>query len=80
MARTSEDALASAEGGYVRVGGPCLRDGIFDRRTYIAPTGVDGVPLDRPLFKEEMFLPFTDMEPVKDFDRRSKRQTTTTTA
>jgi 1-pyrroline-5-carboxylate dehydrogenase len=69
VARTSEDALASAEGGYARVGGQRLRDGIFDRRSYVAPTVVDVVPLDRPLFKEEMFLPFTVMAPMKDFDQ-----------
>ena len=69
MAHPSEDALASAEGGYVRVGGQRLRDGNFDRRNYVAPTVVDVVPLDRPLFKKQMFLPFTVMTPVKDFDQ-----------
>jgi 1-pyrroline-5-carboxylate dehydrogenase len=61
--------LASAESGHVRAGTERRRAGIFHRGTYVAPTGVDGVPLDRLLFKEVMFLRFIDMAPVKDFDQ-----------
>ena len=64
-----EDALASARGGQVRTGGERLRGGIFDRGTYVAPTVVDGLPLDHELFKKEIFLPFVVVAPVKDLDQ-----------
>jgi 1-pyrroline-5-carboxylate dehydrogenase len=67
--RRYEDALASVEGGQVRTGGQRLRGGIFDRGTYVTPTVVDGLPLDHPLFKKEIFLPFVVVAPVKDFDQ-----------
>src|SRR5215203_485663 len=67
--RRYEDALASAEGGQVRTGGQRLRGGIFDRGTYVAPTVVDGLPLDHDLFKKEVFLPFLVVAPVRDLDQ-----------
>lgn len=63
-----QEALASATGGQVRTGGERLRGGIFDRGTYVAPTVVDGLPLDHELFKKEIFLPFVVVAPVKDLD------------
>jgi 1-pyrroline-5-carboxylate dehydrogenase len=67
--RRYEDALASAQGGQVRTGGQRLRGGIFDRGTYVAPTVVDGLPLDHELFKKEIFLPFVVVAPVRDLDQ-----------
>jgi 1-pyrroline-5-carboxylate dehydrogenase len=66
--RRYEEALASAAEGTVRTGGEVLRGGIFDRGTYVAPTVVDGLPSDHPLFKKELFLPFIVVAPVKDLD------------
>src|SRR5215210_5248339 len=67
--RRYEDALASAQGGQVRTGVQRLRGGIFDRGTYVAPTVVDGLPLDHALFKKEIFLPFIVVAPVKGLDQ-----------
>jgi 1-pyrroline-5-carboxylate dehydrogenase len=67
--RRYEEALASAQGGEVRTGGQQLRGGIFDRGTYVAPTVVDGLPLDHDLFKKEIFLPFLVVAPVRDLDQ-----------
>ena len=66
--RRYQEALASAEGGQVRTGGERLKGGIFDRGTYVAPTVVDGLPLDHELFKKEIFLPFIVVGLVKDLD------------
>ncbi len=50
--RRYEEALASAQGGQVRTGGQRLHGGIFDRGTYVAPTVVDGLPLDHRAVQE----------------------------
>src|SRR5215210_6794291 len=67
--RRYEEALASAQEGKVRTGGQRLRGGNFDRGTYVAPTVVDGLPLDHDLFKKEIFLPFVVVAPVRDLDQ-----------
>jgi 1-pyrroline-5-carboxylate dehydrogenase len=67
--RRYEDALASVESGQVRTGGQRLSGGIFDSGTYVAPTVVDGLPLDHELFKKEIFLPFLVVAPVRDLDQ-----------
>ena len=66
--RRYEEALDSAEGGQVRTGGERLSGGLFDRGTYVAPTVVDGLPLDHVLFKKELFLPLVVVAPVKNLD------------
>jgi 1-pyrroline-5-carboxylate dehydrogenase len=66
--RRYDEALASAAGGTVRIGGKRLRGGIFDRGTYVAPTVVDGLSADHELFKRELFLPFLVVAPVKNLD------------
>ena len=68
-----ENAVASAQGGTIRVGGELLRGGAFDRGTYVAPTVVDGLPPDHELFKKELFLPFLVVAPVKDLDEALQR-------
>jgi 1-pyrroline-5-carboxylate dehydrogenase len=67
--RRYEEALDSASGGTVRVGGERLRGDLFDRGTYVAPTVVDGLPADHELFKRELFLPFLVVAPVKNLDQ-----------
>lgn len=54
--------------GAVRVGGDVLRDGQYARGYFVAPTIVDGLPLDHPFFKEELFLPFLVVGPVDSLD------------
>lgn len=67
-----DEALASAERGNVRAGGERLSGGIYDRGSYVAPTVVDGLPLDHDLFKRELFLPFVVVGSVKDLDEALK--------
>jgi 1-pyrroline-5-carboxylate dehydrogenase len=43
--------------GRVLVGGTLLRDGDLGHGYFVAPSVIDGLPLDHPLFREEMFLP-----------------------
>jgi 1-pyrroline-5-carboxylate dehydrogenase len=43
--------------GRVLAGGTLLRDGDLEHGYFVAPTVVDGLPLDHALFREEMFVP-----------------------
>jgi 1-pyrroline-5-carboxylate dehydrogenase len=44
--------------GRILAGGTLLRDGDLAHGYFVAPTVVDGLPLDHALFREELFLPF----------------------
>ena len=50
--------VALAGGGKMVTGGRTLAEGELAKGYYVAPTVVDGLPLDHVLFKEELFLPF----------------------
>jgi 1-pyrroline-5-carboxylate dehydrogenase len=50
--------LALAAGGRIVAGGRVLTEGDLAKGYYVAPTIVDGLPLDHILFGEELFLPF----------------------
>jgi 1-pyrroline-5-carboxylate dehydrogenase len=50
--------LALAAGGKIVTGGRTLTEGGLAKGYYVAPTIVDGLPLDHVLFREELFLPF----------------------
>jgi 1-pyrroline-5-carboxylate dehydrogenase len=67
-----EEAVAAAKGGQIRVGGERLTGGIYDNGTYVAPTIVDGLPVDHALFKRELFLPFLVVAPVDSLDQAIK--------
>lgn len=67
-ARRFDSAVASADGGNVRAGGERLSGGVYDSGPYVAPTVIDGLPLDHQLFKKELFLPLVVVGPVKDLD------------
>ena len=67
--RRYDEALGDAAGGTVRAGGERLQGGLFDRGSFVAPTVVDGLPVDHVLFKKELFLPFVVVAPVKDLDQ-----------
>jgi 1-pyrroline-5-carboxylate dehydrogenase len=54
--------------GQIRTGGKVLRDGSFAHGYYVAPTVVDNLPKEHPLFKEEMFLPITCVAEFDSFD------------
>jgi 1-pyrroline-5-carboxylate dehydrogenase len=66
--RFAEAAGRARREGRVRFGGETLQDGAFARGYFVAPTIVDGLPLDHPFFKEELFLPFLAVAPVDSLD------------
>ncbi len=65
-----EEAVAGATdgGGTVRAGGERLTGPAYDGGTFVAPTVVDGLPVDHELFKRELFLPFVTVAPVDSLD------------
>jgi 1-pyrroline-5-carboxylate dehydrogenase len=63
-----EQAVESGSGGKVRIGGSALSGDGFDAGTYVAPTIIDGLPVDHELFKRELFLPFLVVAPVASLD------------
>jgi 1-pyrroline-5-carboxylate dehydrogenase len=63
-----DEAVAAAGGGTIRAGGKRLGDGEFAAGTFVAPTVVDGLPVDHELFKRELFLPFVTVAPVDSLD------------
>jgi 1-pyrroline-5-carboxylate dehydrogenase len=66
--RRYDEALEAAASGTIRTGGQRLSGGTFERGTFVAPTVVDGLPLDHELFKRELFLPFLVVGSVKNLD------------
>lgn len=63
-----EDAAAKAREGTIRTGGATLQGNGLERGTFVAPTIVDGLPLDHDLFKRELFLPFLAVGKVSSLD------------
>ena len=63
-----DEAVASATEGTVRTGGARLTDDGLDKGTFVAPTIIDGLPLDHDLFKRELFLPFLTVGKVESLD------------
>lgn len=51
-------------GGRFLTGGKLLTDGAFAKGYFCAPTVVADLPLDHPLWKQEMFLPITTVTSV----------------
>ncbi len=70
MARFEEAVeVARAAGGTIRFGGERLTDGDLAEGTFVAPTIVDGLPLDIELFKRELFLPFLAVAAVDSLEQ-----------
>jgi len=64
-----EDAVRRARaGGEILLGGERLRGGVFDRGHFVAPT-VARLPLESPLFREELFVPFLAVGEVDGLDQ-----------
>lgn len=61
--------IAKNAGGNIRFGGERLTDGEFADGTFVAPTIVDGLPLDNDLFKRELFLPFLAVASVDSLEQ-----------
>lgn len=63
-----ESAVSSASEGTVRAGGSVLKDADLGKGTFVAPTIIDGLPLDHDLFKRELFLPLLVVGAVDSLD------------
>jgi 1-pyrroline-5-carboxylate dehydrogenase len=61
--------IARRDGGHIRTGGTRLTDGDLAEGTFVAPTIVDGLPLNHELFKRELFLPFLAVGKVESLDQ-----------
>ena len=57
-----------AQAGTLLTGGKVLTDGAYAKGYFCTPTVVADVPLSHRLWKQEMFLPFTMVAPVKDLN------------
>ena len=62
-------AIARRDGATVRTGGERLTEGDLGKGTFVAPTVVDGLPLEHELFKRELFLPFIAVAKVESLDQ-----------
>jgi 1-pyrroline-5-carboxylate dehydrogenase len=68
--KTYERAVqrATQDGGMILTGGRRLTDGEFAHGYFVEPTIIDGLPLDHPLFSEELFVPITLIGDVTTLD------------
>lgn len=64
-----EGAVRSVDDGEVRLGGGRPSGEEYAEGTFVAPTIVDGLPLDHDLFKRELFLPFLVVGAVDSLDQ-----------
>jgi 1-pyrroline-5-carboxylate dehydrogenase len=55
-------------GGRFLTGGEVLTEGELGKGYFCAPTVVADLPLEHPLWKQEMFLPITTIAPVEDLE------------
>jgi 1-pyrroline-5-carboxylate dehydrogenase len=58
-----------SQAGRFLTGGKVRADGDFANGYFCEPTLVAGLPLDHPLWKQEMFVPITTLAPVKSLDQ-----------
>ncbi|NUO82667.1 aldehyde dehydrogenase family protein [candidate division KSB1 bacterium] len=68
--RARDKFLATVEeaqkgGGKIVAGGNALREGEYAHGYFVQPTIIDGLPLDHPLFYEELFLPILTVGQVR---------------
>jgi 1-pyrroline-5-carboxylate dehydrogenase len=68
--RTFERAVEQArrDGGRILAGGHRLIDGEFAHGYFVEPTIIEGLPVDHPLFSEELFVPITVIGEVTTLD------------
>ncbi len=73
--RKFTDAVETAkrDGGTIEVGGEVLRNDETGRGYFPTPTVVTGLPLDHPLFREELFVPFLVVGEVGSLDESIER-------
>jgi 1-pyrroline-5-carboxylate dehydrogenase len=60
---------ARRDGGTFVVGGHTITAGEYAKGYYVEPTIVDGLPLEHPLFSEELFVPFVVVGAVDSLDQ-----------
>jgi 1-pyrroline-5-carboxylate dehydrogenase len=60
---------ARKDGGVFVAGGRVLTEGDFAQGYFVEPTIVDGLPLDHPLFREELFVPFVVVGEVDSIEQ-----------
>jgi 1-pyrroline-5-carboxylate dehydrogenase len=58
--------------GKVFIGGEHLSDGALSRGYYVEPTVVGGLDASHRLFQDELFAPFTAIQPVESLDEALK--------
>ncbi|HEY7511017.1 MAG TPA: aldehyde dehydrogenase family protein [Vicinamibacteria bacterium] len=61
-------AEAARRDGRVLAGGKALREGDLAHGYFVAPTVVDGLSQDHPLFREELFVPLLCVAEVRSLD------------
>jgi 1-pyrroline-5-carboxylate dehydrogenase len=68
--KTYEDAIARAkkDGGRILAGGNRITAEPFNHGYFVEPALIDGLPVDHPLFKEELFVPITVIADVTSLD------------
>jgi 1-pyrroline-5-carboxylate dehydrogenase len=59
---------AKKDGGQFVTGGRVITEGDYAKGYFVEPTIVDGLPLDHPLFKEELFVPFVVVGEYENLD------------
>ncbi len=57
-----------SQNGKILTGGHILSGGEYDKGYYCAPTLITDLPLDHPLWKQEMFVPITTIARVNNLD------------
>ena len=58
--------------GNILTGGKILTDGALGKGYFAAPTLVDDLPLDHPLWQQEMFLPISTIAPIHSVEEGLK--------
>ncbi len=68
--KTFEDAVARAtrDAGRILTGGNRIMTEPFNHGYFVEPTLIDSLPVDHPLFKEELFVPITVIAEVMSLD------------
>ena len=68
--KTYERAVEQArrDGGRILAGGRRLTEGEFAHGYFVEPTIIDGLPVNHPLFAEELFVPITIVGDVLSLD------------
>ena len=68
--KTFEEAVARAkkDGGTILAGGNRITTEPFNHGYFVEPTLIDGLPVDHPLFREELFVPITVVAGVVSLD------------